>query len=187
MDRREPALPALHDGPLTGPTLAGVIVRLADLADADELAAVGELTVAAYLADGYLHGTDDYADQLRAAGDRAREAVLVVAADDSDGLLGTVTYCAAGTPWAEVSGPGEAEVRMLAVAPEARGRGVGSRLTEWCVDRARRDGCHAVVLSSLGDMHAAHRLYERMGFVRTPDRDWWPIPDLQLITYRLAL
>jgi hypothetical protein len=26
-----------------------------------------------------------------------------------------------------------------------------------------------------------------MGFVRTPERDWWPVPDLQLITYRLAL
>ncbi|MFG7942814.1 hypothetical protein Q8723_13155, partial [Streptomyces cacaoi] len=23
-------------------------------------------------------------------------------------------------------------------------------------------------------MHAAHRLYERLGFVRTPERDWQP-------------
>ena len=213
MDGWEPALPALHDGPLTRittttrcprprgvardrgranvgvtrPTLAGVIVRLADPTDAEELAAVGELTVAAYAADGYLEGTDGYADQLRAAGDRAREAVLVVAADDPAGLLGTVTYCAAGTPWAELSVAGEAEVRMLAVSPAARGRGVGTTLTDWCVSRARSEGHSAVVLSTLVVMHAAHRLYERMGFVRTPDRDWWPIPDLQLITYRLAL
>jgi hypothetical protein len=34
-------------------------------------------------------------------------------------------------------------------------------------------------------MHAAHRIYDRMGFVRSPDRDWWPTPEIRLITYRL--
>ena len=63
---------------------------------------------------------------------------------------------------------------MLAVAPAARGRGVGEALATWCVDRARADGCHAVVLSTLPVMHAAHRLYQRLGFVRTPERDWYP-------------
>ena len=166
-----------------------MILRLADPADADELAAVGALTVAAYAADGYLRGTEDgYAEQLRAAADRAREADLAVAVDETDGvLLGTVTYCRSGTPWAEVSRPGEAEFRMLAVAPEARGRGVGAALTGWCLERARADGCTGVVLSTLPMMHAAHRLYERMGFVRTPDQDWWPVPEVQLITYALAL
>ena len=102
-----------------------MILRLADPAEPDELAAVGELTVAAYVADGYLRGAEDgYAEQLRAADERAREADLVVAVDEPKGtLLGTVTFCRAGTPWAEVSRPGEAEFRMLAVAPEARGRG----------------------------------------------------------------
>jgi ribosomal protein S18 acetylase RimI-like enzyme len=167
-----------------------VIVRHVELDDVDELAAVGELTVATYSAAGYLKGADDYADELRAAEDRAREAALAVAVDgapDEPRVVGTVTYCLPGTPWAEVSQPGEAEVRMLAVAAEARGRGVGTVLTSWCVDRARREGRTAVALSTLEVMHAAHRLYERMGFVRTPDRDWWPLPDLRLITYRLAL
>jgi ribosomal protein S18 acetylase RimI-like enzyme len=128
-----------------------VIVRLADLADPGELAAVGELTVAAYRADGYLRGDDDfYVTHLRAAADRARQATLVVAVDESSSqVLGTVTYCRAGTPWAEVCEPGEAEFRMLAVDPAARGRGVGRRLTEWCIDRARADGASALVLSSL--------------------------------------
>jgi GNAT superfamily N-acetyltransferase len=166
-----------------------VILRLADPADPDELVAVGALTVSAYTADGYLGGAEDgYAEHLRAAADRARDAELAVAVDDADGsLLGTVTYCRAGTPWAEVSRPGEAEFRMLAVAPEARGRGVGAALADWCVQRARVDGCTSVVLSTLPEMHPAHRLYERMGFVRTPDQDWWPAPEVQLITYALAL
>jgi ribosomal protein S18 acetylase RimI-like enzyme len=164
-----------------------VILRLADPSDADEIAAVGALTVEAYVADGYLDGAEDgYASHLRAAGDRARDAELAVAVDEG-AVLGTVTYCKAGTPWAEVSGDGEAEFRMLAVAPTARGRGVGEALARWCVDRARADGCHAVVLSTLPVMHAAHRIYQRLGFVRTPERDWYPGPEVQLITYRLEL
>ena len=166
-----------------------MILRRADPADPAELAAVGALTVTAYTADGYLRGAEDgYAEHLRAAADRARDAELAVAVEDDSGdLLGTVTYCRAGTPWAEVSRAGEAEFRMLAVAPAARGRGVGAALAAWCVQRARADGCTAVVLSTLPMMHAAHRLYGRMGFVRTPDRDWRPDPEVLLITYALAL
>jgi ribosomal protein S18 acetylase RimI-like enzyme len=166
-----------------------VILRLADPSDAVEIAVVGALTVDAYLADGYLGGAEDgYADHLRAAAERARDAELAVAVDEASGaVLGTVTYCRSGTPWAEVSGDGEAEFRMLAVAPTARGQGVGGALATWCIDRARADGCHAVVLSTLPVMHPAHRIYQRLGFVRTPERDWYPQPDIQLITYQLEL
>jgi hypothetical protein len=36
-------------------------------------------------------------------------------------------------------------------------------------------------------MASAHRLYERLGFRRTPEQDWYPAPDVHLITYRLDL
>ena len=50
-----------------------MILRLAEPSDADEIAAVGALTVAAYVADGYLDEAEDgYAGHLRAASDRAR-------------------------------------------------------------------------------------------------------------------
>lgn len=161
-----------------------MIIRPAEPA---ELPAVGELTVAAYLADGFLSDADDYARELRAASERAAGADLVVAADASGELLGTVTFALAGSAWAEISVPGEAEFRMLAVAPLARGRGVGAALARWCVERARDHGCTAVVISTMTRMHTAHRIYERMGFVRAPERDWWPIPEVQLIAYRLDL
>jgi GNAT superfamily N-acetyltransferase len=159
-----------------------VIIRPAE---PDELVAVGELTLAAYVADGYLEPTDPYAEELRAADERAAQADLMVAADRSHRLLGTVTFCLAGSEWAEISRDGEAEFRMLAVAPEARGQGIGSALARWCVDRAREQGCTAIVLSSLEAMKTAHRIYERMGFTRCPDRDWWPTPEIRLVAYRL--
>lgn len=149
---------------------------------------MGELTLTAYEHDGWLGDAEDgYREHLRDAVGRERDAELAVAVDDDGSLLGTVTYCRAGTPWAEVSQPGEAEFRMLAVAPAARGRGVGRTLTSWCLDRARVEGCTAIVLSTLPVMAGAHRLYERLGFVRTPEQDWYPAPDVHLITYRLDL
>lgn len=153
----------------------------------DELAMVGELTLAAYLADRHLTAEDEYAAELRAADQRASQADLVVAASADGRLLGTVTFVLPGTPWAEVSRPGEAEFRMLAVAPDARGHGVGSALAQWCVDRAREQGCTAVALSTLTTMATAHRMYQRMGFVRAPERDWRPAPDVELIAYVLDL
>ena len=36
-------------------------------------------------------------------------------------------------------------------------------------------------------MTAAHRLYERLGFVRAPDRDWGPVPGVDLVAFRKEL
>ena len=153
-----------------------------------ELPAVGELTVAAYTADGYLEGTDDYSDELADAARRAQFATILVAVDEASGRpLGTATFCLAGTPYAEVSRSGEAEFRMLAVAPEARGRGVGGALVGDCIERAQSAGSTALALCSLEAMAPAHRIYERMGFARAPERDWQPVPGLTLVSYLLQL
>ena len=155
-------------------------------ARAEELDAVGKLTVAAYVADGMDLG-DSYIKVLADAARRARDADLLVAVDADDRLLGTVTVCEPGTPWAEVSRPGELEFRMLAVTPAARGRGVGERLTRAVVDRARERGAHRVVLCSSDYMDVAHRLYRRLGFTRLPCRDWQPVPGMQLLAFALEL
>lgn len=153
----------------------------------DELAAVGALTLEAYVADGFLTHDDAYAAELLAAEGRVDGAELLVAVDADGRLLGTVTYCRHGSPWAEVSRPGEAEFRMLAVAPAGRGRGIGTALSQWCVERAREQGCSGVALSSMPQMRSAHRIYERLGFVRAPERDWSPVPHVALLVYLLDL
>jgi len=148
---------------------------------------VGELTVAAY--EKFLDGPDDpYADQLRNAEARFLEAELwVVVGEDDREVLGSVTISPEGSPWREIGMAGEGEFRMLAVAPEAQGRGVGSALVRFCLDRFREVGCTAVVLSSLAEMHAAHRVYEGLGFERLSERDWEPYPGILLIAYRKDL
>jgi GNAT superfamily N-acetyltransferase len=151
----------------------------------DELAVIGEVTAAAYVP--FLTGPDDpYADQLRSAAARDLEAELYVAVAD-DEVLGTVTLCPEGSPWREIGLAGEGEFRMLAVAPTAQGRGVGGALAQFCLDRFREVGSTAIVLSSLAAMSGAHRIYERLGFERTPDRDWEPRPGIRLVAYRKDL
>jgi ribosomal protein S18 acetylase RimI-like enzyme len=153
----------------------------------EDLDAVGEVTVAAY-AEFSDDDTDDYVHHLRDAATRDREAELWVATpDDSEEILGTVTITPAGSPWREISREGEGEFRMLAVAPAARGAGVGASLVALVVDRFRREGASAVVMSTLPRMRAAHRIYERAGFAREPARDWSPVPGVDLVAYRLEL
>lgn len=161
----------------------GVRIRPARV---DELDEVGRLTVAAYAADGVVTADDPYAEHLADAAERYRNALLLVAEDD-DGLLGTATVVSAGSPLVEMCLPGEVEVRMLAVDPAARGRGVGELLARACVDVGREQGCERVILSSGTWMVVAHRLYERLGFSRVPERDWSPRPDVQLLAYELPL
>ncbi|MDX2970664.1 GNAT family N-acetyltransferase [Kribbella solani] len=156
-------------------------IRLALAAEYD---AVGELTVDAYAHDGFVRG--DYVLTLRAAADRAAKAELWVAADES-GLLGTVTYCPAGSVYREIGRDDEGEFRMLGVAGRARGLGIGTALTERCIARTRELGQHRIVMCSAEYMATAHRLYERLGFTRLPERDWSPIPGLNLYAFTLEL
>lgn len=153
-------------------------------AQQDELAATGALLARVYAAEGY--STPAYLAKLRDAASRARTASVLVAVDGDD-LLGTVTLALDGGPVAEVARPGEAEFRMLVVDPAARGRGVAETLVQACADRARARGLQAVAISTQPAMVAARRLYERLGFVRDPERDWSPEAGVELEVLVLAL
>ena len=159
----------------------GVMVRDAR---PDELDGIGDLRVAAYRADGFLTATSGYAATLRALGADGQGEVL--AAVDGGQIVGTVML--QGWPAGQMArGPGEAEVRALAVAPDARGRGIGAALVTAVVERAAGRGIRQLVLLTLPQMRAAHYLYTQAGFRRLPDRDWSPRPAEVLLAYGLVL
>lgn len=163
-----------------------IIIRTAAAAEYEEL---GEITARAYLDDGLLDFSEDdpYLSRLRDVAGRAPDGEVLVAEHEGR-LLGGVTFAPPGSPLCDIAGPGEAEFRMLAVSPAARGRGAGEALVRACVSRARElEGVRHLVLSTTEKMLGAHRIYDRLGFVRTPERDWYPVPGLPLLTYRLEL
>lgn len=152
-----------------------VVVR--DARD-DERDAVRDLTLRAY---------DEYAQVMAPAAWAGLEgAVRAALASDArahrivaerDGaLVGSVMlYPPAAAAYGDLTAAARwPELRLLAIAPEARGLGIGERLVRECIARARRDGAEAIGLHTSESMRGAMRLYERMGFVRAPETDFRP-------------
>ena len=155
-------------------------VRRAALPDAD---AVGMLTEQVYRAGGWT--SESYAAVLRDGRARLEDAVVFVATLDG-AVVGSATLALPATRFVDVARSDEAEVRMLAVAPEARRRGIADALMDACERHARAAGLAGVVLSTDPGMHAAHRLYRRRGYRREPRRDWSTTRTTYLV-YRVDL
>jgi GNAT superfamily N-acetyltransferase len=60
------------------------------------------------------------------------------------------------------------ELAKMAVAPEARGHGLGDRLMKACVDFAWSRGAASIILESNTKQEAAINLYRKFGFVEIP-------------------
>ena len=164
-----------------------MLIRELTTSERELQAQLGALTVRAYRTPFPDIDDDEYATELADVARRVAVAVVLVALEGDD-LLGGVTYVPGpASPLAEFDAPGAASIRMLAVEPLGRGRGVGEALVVACLDRARAAGRSEVVLHSSDRMEAAHRLYGRMGFRRAEELDWSPQPDLPLLGFRLAL
>lgn len=161
--------------------LDDLVTRVAT--DSDELAAAGEVCVEGYQAAGQLEPGSPYTMTLRDAAERARSAIVLVAVRGAD-VVGTVTICSPGSPVHEIGRAGEVEFRFLAVRPDAWRSGVGDALIRAVDEHAQSVHAHAVVLSVRDNNPGARRMYERLGFVLVPERDWSPIPgvDLQVMS-----
>ena len=159
------------------------------LARPHEYEAVGELTVLAY--DDVLHGgpADPYRHELLDAAQRATEAELWVVADHAHRIVGTVTVGRPGSPYAEIAGPDEIEVRMLAIDPSYSRQGIGRRLMAHVHTMGAGEGFHRSVLSVIDTSAAAIGFYRSLGYQHLPERDWHPRDDLdlQLLVFALDL
>jgi ribosomal protein S18 acetylase RimI-like enzyme len=152
---------------------------------AGEMAAVGALRVATYESERLLDANPPYAVTLAALGADGHGTVLV--AEDGGHLLGTAML----DPWHDGSeiarGPQEAEVRGVAVARQAQGRGVGRALMLAVIDLARVAGASRLLLLTRPVMTAAQALYGSLGFERLPDLDCEPVPEVTLLAFGLPL
>ncbi|MGY1706827.1 GNAT family N-acetyltransferase [Geodermatophilus sp. SYSU D00697] len=147
----------------------------------EDFSRIAELTVRVYV-DGEL-APPEYVPTLADVEGRASHAQLLVARDPGGRVLGSVALVLSGDFGEVIESDDEAAFRMLVVDPAERGRGIGTRLVAGCVERARAAGKRRMVLSTDPRMTAAHRLYERLGFTRLPERDWSPLPGVDLRVY----
>jgi ribosomal protein S18 acetylase RimI-like enzyme len=154
-----------------------------DAARPDDFRRIAELTAGVYRDEGY--AGEQYLAQLADVAGRAARADLLVARDSGDSgiVVGSVALVLDGEFGEVLQSPDEAGFRMLVVDAAARGRGVGEVLVTACLDRAGAPGKRRVVISTDPRMTSAHRLYERLGFTRLPERDWSPMPGVHLLVY----
>lgn len=163
-----------------------ILIRPAVPADFD---AVARITTDAYLAAGYFDDADHpYMRQIRKVAERNDNAVIWVA-ERAGEVIGSVTLAVAGEPYADIALPDELEFRMLVVDPAVQRSGAGKAMVEAIINHARTlPGVTGVALTTGLTWESAHGLYQKTGFHRVPERDWF-VPDTQikLLVYRLDL
>jgi ribosomal protein S18 acetylase RimI-like enzyme len=156
-----------------------VHIRKATPADA---AAVRNIVEQVYVGEGWAdpQRSPDYVRSLLDAEGRIGAATVLLS--EVEGRAVATLTAVQQPPLANIAQPGELEVRMLAVLPDARRTGAARALMHACEDLARERGLSRIVLSTESAMTAAQGLYASLGYTRTPHRDW-SIDGFPLITY----
>ena len=170
--------------------MSGLTVRGAGPGDRDAIQAVTLAAYQEYTATTIGAHWKGYRQNIIATLAAAAPGTQIVALDD-DRVVGAVLLYPAGASIEKPDGTTFTltwpEVRLLAVAPSDRGRGVGAALMNECIHRARRAGATALTLHTTDLMQAAMRLYARLGFERAHDLDLEPAPGIIAKGYRLDL
>jgi GNAT superfamily N-acetyltransferase len=86
---------------------------------------------------------------------------LIVAESDGN-VIGTLHLMF--LPSISFRGGLRAQVESVRVDKERRSLGVGSRMMEWTIEKARQRGAHVIQLTSHLSRKDAHRFYEKLGF-----------------------
>lgn len=125
-----------------------------------------------------------FRERLALTATLAERGEFIVA--ESDGtIVGGVAYIAPFKPKNRFFEPEWAIMRMLMVSPKARGEGLGRRLAEECLQRARRDNTSVFALHTTPIMKVAVPMYERMGFKYL--RDAPPLLGVPYAVYTMRL
>lgn len=147
-----------------------VVVRQASRRDYGELEAIALSAYAQFEGDVAPAVLASYAAKLKLSEDQLQGCEILVC--EVDGCTaGSVLYY----PDASLEGLGLshrwAGFRKLAVSPRQRGLGVGRALVQRCIDLARSSGTSSIGIHTASFMRSACRLYEYMGFRRSPNND----------------
>ncbi|HWC13481.1 MAG TPA: GNAT family N-acetyltransferase [Actinomycetota bacterium] len=173
--------------------MSEIQVRVGDDADMEAARSVLQAAYAEYSKSFPEESWTPYLADILDLEGRADVSNLLIAQNHGQ-VVGCVSYYPPGSKASYPSDsftahwPDEwASFRLLAVDPAARGLGVGRRLTELCIERARGAGATAVGLHTTDVMEVARAMYERMGFERAPTYDFHPSDEIAVEAYRLTL
>ena len=86
----------------------------------------------------------------------------LIVAEMNGEIVGTlqITF----TPSISFQGGKRATVESVRVDAKYRGRGIGKELMLWAIERAKKENCVAMQLTTNAERADAHRFYENLGF-----------------------
>lgn len=106
-----------------------------------------------------------------------------IVAEVEDKIVGAIAYYPPGKSNPKFFDAANwSSLRLLAVAPTYRGQGIGKRLTEWGIERAKQERAKGIGLYTSEVMIAAQKMYSSLGFKR--DRE---LPSMLGLRYWLYL
>lgn len=148
---------------------------------ASEFDEVGEILVKAYASlEGFPREADipEYYQLLRSVGrlTQNENIELLVAVSEEGKVFGAVVFYHNmqdyGTKGKATQEQNACGFRLLGVAPETRGLGLGKALTEYCIQKGKAAHFQTLVIHSTQFMKLAWGMYERLGFQRAEDLDF---------------
>lgn len=89
--------------------------------------------------------------------------LIVACIDDKVVGVQQITF----TPNITHQGAWRATIEGVRTASSVRGKGVGTKLINWAIQRAKSRGCHLIQLTTDKQRPDALRFYERLGFQAT--------------------
>ena len=134
--------------------LAADVPAIVDLIAADQLGATR---------DGAQTAEDlaAYQRAFRAIDDDPAQLLVVAEAEQAVVATMQLTFI----PGLARRGALRAQIEAVRVSQACRGGGLGAAMFSWAIDEATQRGCALVQLTTGKSRTAAHRFYERLGFV----------------------
>ena len=151
-----------------------IIIRQVKSSEAAEL---GQLMVEVYSNLEGFPSPDDQPDYYQMLSNimvlAEKPDTKIFVATNEEKLLGGVVYFSdmkqygsGGTATQQKNASG---FRLLAVSCHARGLGVGRALSEYCIEKAKKDGNKELIIHTTEAMKIAWGMYEKLGFKRSDD------------------
>ena len=130
-----------------------------DLADivamlADDTLGIGREKVGEHISDKYIHAFE------RIQGDPNQELTIVEMNGEK-----VATFQLSFIQYLTYEGGLRAQIEAVRTHSKFRGQGIGSRVFEYAINKAKEKGCHLVQLTSDKKRPDAIRFYESLGFV----------------------
>jgi len=178
------------------PTLGGLSIRDFHITELDSISRLISDSFKQYAPSAPSKSWQSYLEEITDVRSRLGDSELIVA-ELQGRIVGSVTLYLdshlvddnylkshpTDQGWPE----GCASIRLLAVHPEYRRLGIGGGLLEECVRRSLDRSISTVGVHTNEIMEVARQIYERRGFVRVPEFDFHPAPNLLVMAYRLDL